>query len=325
VLAPPVLDNFILYFPGTTNQPKPKYLCDMSLEPASYITPTTNLTSKLKTVEVLEYFMYSAQVYIGMQEWEKARECLENAITFPMRGDAQVSRIMVEAYKRWVLVGVLLEGKQIPLPKWTSGIAAKQYHLLGKAYEVVAHLFESSTASRLKAEVDAGRNIWVSDANLGLMRVVLAASQKFQIKNLGKVYTKISIPEVHSQTQSAETGSKLPNAQAVETLVRAMIGSNELRATLSNASPPILTFASTGPVLSEGEMKRELAAATQRILALNSEIKKTDRVLTHDKDYIKHYQKQLKDKSNAEKGGVSSDLIMDFKDDDEEDLMAAGY
>ena len=324
VLAPLVLDNFILYFPGTLNQPKHKYLCDMSLAPNVYITPQTNLTAKIKTSEVLEYFLFSGMIYIGLQNWERARECLENAITYPLRGDAPVSKIMVEAYKKWVLVGVLLEGKLLPLPRWTSGIAAKQYHILGKAYDVLAQLFESATASRLKAEADAGARVWGNDYNTGLVVTVLAAYQKFQIKNLGKVYTKISIPEVHNQTQSAETGNKLPNAQAVDVLVRSMIGTNQLRASLSNSSPPILTFASTGPVLSEVEMQRELAQATQRITTLTNEIKKTDRVLTHDKEFIKYYQKYLKNKEAGDKAG-NTDIVMDWKDEEDEDLMAPGY
>lgn len=297
----------------------------MSLPPNAYITVPSNLTSKLKIADVLEYFIASGMIYIGLQDWEKARECLENAITYPLRGDAPVSKIMVEAYKKWVLVGILAEGRFLPLPKWTSGIAAKQYHILAKPYEAIAQLFESASASRLKAEAEAGLRVWQGDFNLGLIHSVVAAYQQFQIKNLGTIYTKISIPEIHNQTQSAESGGKLPNAQAVDVLVRAMIGTNQLRASLSNGAPPILAFASTGPVLSEPEMQRELSAATQRIVNLTNEIKKTDRVLTHDKDFIKFHQKYLKNKEAADKSGVTTDIAMDWKDEEDEDLMAPGY
>lgn len=261
-------------------------------------------------------------IYIGLRNWERARVCLENAITYPVRGDSQISRIMVEAYKKWILVGLLIEGKMPTLPRWTSNIAAKQFYIITKPYEAVAQLFDSASATRLKAEVDYAHQIWRQDFNLGLIMNVLAAYQQFQIKSLGDVYTRISIPEIHNLTQSAETGNKLPSTQHVETLVEEMIANGALRATLSSDVPRILTFASGGPVLSERDMQLELAAASQRIAALTSEIKQTDRVLTHDKEYIKYYQKHNKNKDSAH--GTSME-IMDWKDEDEEDLMGGGY
>jgi COP9 signalosome complex subunit 3 len=298
----------------------------MSLHPTSYITTSSNLTTKLKPMDVLEYFICSGMVYIGLRDWENALQCLENAITYPSK-DGFVSKIMVEAYKKWILVGVILDGGPRPLPKSTSSSAAKQYHILAKPYETVALLFETATASRLKAEVDAGVRVWQSDFNTGLLLHVLAAYQQFQIKSLANVYSKISIPEVLSQTTSAETGNKLPSVQAAESLIQGMITNGSLYATMGSApnSPSVLTFASPGPVLSEADMQRELAASTKRIHALTKEIKQTDRMLTHDKEYIKYVQKQKKSaKSGGGDHGISG-TDMDWNAGDDEDLMAPMY
>ena len=51
------------------------------------------------------------------------------------------------------------------MPKTTSAQAAKQYHALGRAYDALAEVFESSlkeeeTNQRLVAEASAGQEIW---------------------------------------------------------------------------------------------------------------------------------------------------------------------
>lgn len=223
-------------------------------------------------------------------------QCLESAVTYPAK-EGSVSKVMLEAYKKWVLVGLLLEGKLLPLPKTTSSTAAKCYHVMAKPYETLAQIFENGTASRLKVEADAATAIWRDDYNAGLVLHVLAAYQKFQIRGLANVYSKISIPEVVSHTTSAETGNKLPSSQAGETLVRDnMIANHELHATISppGSNPLILTFSPKGQVLTEREMQTELATSADRIKVLTKEVKETDRMLTHDKEYIRHVQKQKK-------------------------------
>lgn len=321
--AIPLLEKYILYFPGTKDQPKPKYLCDMNLNPAAYITPDTKLTTKLKYQDLLEYFLFSGMVFIGARKWEAALQCLENAVTYPAKENT-VSKIMVEAYKKWVLVGILVEGKLLPLPKSTSGGAAKTYHILAKPHETLAQIFENGTASRLKAEAEASNTtFWHGEGNTGLVLAVLAAYQRFQIRNLANVYSKISIQEVIKETTSAETGAKLASVGAGEQLVRNMINQGELHATLgtSPTGQPILTFSPGGKLLTEVEMKRELAASTIRIKALINEIKTTDRLLTHDKEYIKYTQKLKKSGDAGGDQGIS--VMQDFHDAvEDEDIMS---
>lgn len=321
--AVPVLNKFILYFPGASTHPKPSYLCDMSLSPAAFLTPTFLHSTKLKYQEILEYFLWSAMVNIGLRQWDDALQCLESVITYPSLDTP--SKIMTEAYKKWVLVGILLEGRLLPLPKSTNQSPARAYHVIAKPYEVLAQIFESGTASRLKSEVEAGSNIFAVDGNVGLVREVLAAFQRFQIRGLAQVYSKISIPEVVSQTTSAVTGCKLTSAQEGENLVRAMIRNGDLHATLSDppTGPSILTLLSSGPVLTEAQMQTELATTTARIHALTKEIKQTDRMLTHEKEYIKFALKHRKHQKLVSAGDEQALQQQDWIDanDDDEDIM----
>jgi COP9 signalosome complex subunit 3 len=319
--ALPVLDKYIFQFPGAPHHPKPAFLCEQGLPPAAYITYESKLTSKLKYQDVLEYFLYSGMVYIGLRRWENALECLENAITYPTR---DASKIMVEAYKKWVLVGLLLEGKLLSLPRYTGSGAAKIYHTLAKPYEAVAQIFESGTAGRLKSEIEVGQKIWQEDCNTGLIINILSCYQKFQIRNLAGVYSKISIPEVNHLTTSAETGSRLQSPQLAEQLVRSMIAEGSLNATLSHppTGPAILTFSPGGPKLSEVQIENELQASKQRIQTLTAEIKRTDRMLTYDNNYLRFVEKQKKNAKNdaADQGIAGPD--MDWNSMEDEDIMA---
>lgn len=280
----------------------------------------------MKPLDIMEYFLLSGMVFIGMRKWEDALDYLESAITYPAK-DGAVSKVMVEAYKKWVLVGVLLEGKPLPLPKTTSSAAAKAYHAIAKPYESVAQIFETGTASRLKAEVDHGQGVWEQDRNVGLIFQILVEYQRFQIRNLGKVYSKMSIPEVLNLTMSAQTGAKLSGPAEMEALVQSMIQDGSLNATMSNSpgQPAVLTFDTRGPVLPEAQMKVELAEASERIKAVTQHINQTDRMLTYEKDYVTYAKKQKASASkfNNQDQGIGGE--MDWNAMEEEELMSGVF
>ena len=295
------------------------------MSPAAYITVNSGLTTKMKPIDVMEYYIYSGMVFIGLRRWEDALECLESAVTYPSK-DGVVSKIMVEAYKKWVLVSLLLEGKVLPLPRTVTSAAAKAYHAIAKPYEAVAQIFETGTASRLKAEVEHGQGVWQQDCNTGLILQILSAYQKFQIRNLGNVYSKISIPEIINLTMSAETGAKLSGPPVMEALIRSMIQDGSLKATMSNSpsQPAVLTF-STGPVLSEAQMRSELIVAHERIQGLSQHIKQTDRMLAHEKDYV-NFAKKMKAKGNKfdmQDQGIGGE--MEWNAMEEEELMTGVF
>ena len=63
---------------------------------------------KLTTGDVHEYFLSGAMIYIGLSMWEEAKLYLEHVLVSPSQGNP--TALMVEAYKKWVLVGCIIEG-----------------------------------------------------------------------------------------------------------------------------------------------------------------------------------------------------------------------
>ncbi|KAF7860320.1 hypothetical protein EAF04_008447 [Stromatinia cepivora] len=319
-----LIDKPVLYIPAKEPVSYTKFLCEVDLPAQSYITIKSGFTSKLKPLEVLEYFYYSGSVYIGLHKWDAALEMLENAITYPVN-EGGVSLVMVEAYKKWLLVGILQYGTVLQLPKTTSAPAAKAYHIIAKPYEAVASIFETGSAARLKSEAEFGRQVWTDDGNYGLMYCVLCAYQKFQIRNLANVYSKIGAADIMSLTTSAETGAKLTSIKQIEDLIQSMIADGTLPATMirDQSGHAVLAFAPTGPVLSETQVQNDLVASTRRIQSLAKQIKVTDRVLTHDKRYLDSAQRA---KSKAKKvGGVTVDAMDWNTVIEDEDIMTEMY
>ncbi|KFY09060.1 hypothetical protein V492_05656 [Pseudogymnoascus sp. VKM F-4246] len=320
--AAPILERHILYIPTTGRHPK--HACSPRLRAHEYLTVESGLTKKITIQDILEYFSFAGSILIGLEQWENAAEYLENVITYPVRGIA-VSKIMVEAYKKWILVKVLLAGKAPAVPANTNSNSTKAFHTLGKPYDMVAGLFEVGSAPRLNAEIAAGMSIWSGDGNAGLMRVVLGAYQKHQIRRLSSLYETIPVSYISENTVSAETGVGLESQGAVENLIRSMISQGELRGTLVSAQgdrPAFLRFAPTERVSDETLVEKELAEAMGRIESMVEDIKATDHLLTHEKEYLTWVRKQKKKQVGASYADAyGGDDLGWVVGPDDEDLM----
>lgn len=321
-----VIDKHILQFPGSATIPKSAYLCSADIPSQAYINPSYGNTAKLGYRDIMEYFLLRGTIYIGLGLWEDAFESLENVVAYPSK-DNGVSKIMVEAYKKWVLVGVLCEGLPPKLPATTSTHASKTYHILAKGYDTLATLFETASADRLRAEAQVGFSTWQEDGNLGLVETFLTAYQKWQIRRLAKIYSVMSISEVSQKTVSAQSGAPQPSDDATLALVSSMIAEGALDATITRpaGSSGVLTYADDGSGMTEHEVQQKLAGTIQSIKALGRHIKYTDRRLTGDKEYLQWARKQEQLVKSGLGDAHEEDVAMNLGgngDIEDEDLMS---
>ena len=111
--ASPILDNDIFHFPPLTQKAAtilgPKLPCSQHDTSSAFITVPSGLTEKVDYREYLQYFLFGAMLYMGAKNWARAQLFLEVVIIAPTSNTA--SMIQVEAYKKWVLVNLMLEGK----------------------------------------------------------------------------------------------------------------------------------------------------------------------------------------------------------------------
>jgi COP9 signalosome complex subunit 3 len=316
-----LIEKPIAYYPGMASVPSPIHLCDMTLPPPSYMSKI--LTHDLKPQNVLEYDLLCGLIWCSKRNWGNAFDAFERVISYPTK-DNGVSQIMSEAYKKWVLVGLLLTGQMPPEPAYTSTAAKKAYNVLARPYTALAELFVTTNAAQLMSDAAKSQQFWAGDGNTTLIAEVLSAYQKWQIIILQDVYSKISIADIRLLTQSAETGTTLASDEEVEALIVDMIEWDMLRGVLEkpeDGKPAYLTFLPDEDKFSEADFAQKLADSARRIKALGTIFKATNERLATSKDYVRHLareQKKLETQGGdkADLGGMTFDSQIE-----DEDLM----
>lgn len=111
--AIPIIDKHICHFPTSSEQSYHKhrqpFLCARHESSAAFITYTSGLSAKLTYRDHLQYYLYGGMIYMALKKWSKALHFLSIVISSPIINS--VSMIMVEAYKKWILVSLLEQGK----------------------------------------------------------------------------------------------------------------------------------------------------------------------------------------------------------------------
>ena len=111
--ALPVLDKDIFHYPPNSAKaafnPSGRLLCTEHENSSTFITIPSGLTEKLEYQQCMEYFLYGAMLYMMSKNWERAQLFLEHVLVWPVVNTA--SMIQVTAYKKWVIVNLLMTGR----------------------------------------------------------------------------------------------------------------------------------------------------------------------------------------------------------------------
>lgn len=317
--AVPVLEKPYVFVPIVADQTD-SILGAKTASPSSYISPRTHLTRPLNRDAVMRYDEACGFIFGRLRRWKDAHAAFGRVVAFPSR-DASVTATMAEAYKKWILTGLLALGQTPKLPSYSHPGSAKQYHVAAKVYEDLAAVFSDSDVSKLRAEVDKHAKVWEDDGTISWIAEVLAGYQKWQIIGLGKLYSKISIREVRELTTSGETGQQLPTDQDVEALIREMISSGLLHGSISTQNgTTCLTFHPEGEELSETDFAIKIQEGINRLAALGEVAKATDARLMVSKDYVKHSVREQKRADKDFSAGMDAGFGFDHSVEDE-DLM----
>jgi COP9 signalosome complex subunit 3 len=135
------------------------------------------------------YFYYGAICYIGVKNWTKAIEFFETVISAPAM---MASAIMVEAYKKYVLVCLIAKGEVPALPRSTAQSVLRVVKTLSSAYDELATAYSTRSHEDLGKCADNHAAIFLRDGNMGLVGQVMNAMHSQNIKRLTKTYLTLS-------------------------------------------------------------------------------------------------------------------------------------
>ncbi|GFG13952.1 conserved hypothetical protein [Aspergillus udagawae] len=308
----PVLNKSIYHFPAAPSHAyqahRQFFLCSEHGSSAAYITHASGFTAQVTYRDHLQYFLYGAMIYMALKEWEGALHLLCIVISCPVANT--VSKIMVEAYKKWLLVSLLAKGKIISTPEMINPHVMKVYQSLTLPYVSLADAFENDDTERLRAEVDVGRAIWLADNNMGLVLQVVHAHSKSVVVKLGSTFSAVAIADI-----AQRIASDLVPSTEVETSISSMVISG-LDSTLlhsnSNHKPTMLHFHAGGASNSFGEEHIAFLLDSERLLltTLAANLDQSN----HDLELSSEHLQFLRRAKNASEIS-SGKFMMKFKDD----------
>lgn len=299
-----ILDRPIYHIP-TTESTKTlekrlgRYRCSLSESSLATFPPQSPLAGKITSRTYLEYYLLGAVCYIATEQWKKAQAFLEVVLVHPTVGNA-VSLIMVDAFKKWLLVGLLIDGKGFSFPRAVSGNAGKYLRTLAKPYDCVVDAFKSHKEERLRGEIQEGLEEWNKDGNYGLMREVYAAFRKFEIIRLGKTFAALSVEDIATKTSSTPQDTQ----ETLAYLTR-LIESGDLHAQITPSQKGGLGTVRFLPPntsqRSEADVEKELALKSLELRSLLKYISDYDHQLEINKDYLEFLLKAKKARDHDKK------------------------
>lgn len=178
--AEPIIDNYIHTLPATIPNVVRDGLeysvpCADVASSGDYIHQHSGHSDKITLADVQEYYLLGAMGYMGLRQYKKAQQLLEHVLIAPSTNTA--NGLMLEAYKKWVLISCLVEGKVCSMStnhdtktnrvqsssslRSANGNAIKQIKAASKAYDALADAYQQlDNLPKLKAQVQAGTEVW---------------------------------------------------------------------------------------------------------------------------------------------------------------------
>lgn len=318
--AADILKRPIISLPFETDKPTMqrsfKYLCSYQESSSTYLAYHTGLNIKWTYQSYLEYFLMGGMVYMALRQFSKALFYLEVVLAAPTSNPMVTSLIQVEAYKKWVLVSLLVKGRSTSPPRAVGNSALKNMRALAKPYDCLADVFKTQDLSHLRAEIDIGQKCWQDDNNMGLVIELFHAFRKFQVQKLGNTFAALPISEVAQRT-SPDPNDLTETAAYITSLIAA--GElNAVMSTSSNSNQATLRFLTQASTQSEGQISHSLAYQNAELRDLLRAISNNDHRMEISKEYVDMLKKMKKAKDQGDKDGTKPVAL----DDLDEDMMA---
>jgi COP9 signalosome complex subunit 3 len=171
----------------------------------------------------LLYYFYGGIIYAILKNYDRSLYFFQVALTTPSMA---VSHIMLESYKKYILIALILHGKVPSLPKYTSQVVNRFIKPLSQPYTDLASAYASNNAEELTAVINKYTDAFTRDTNMGLVKQCLSSLHKKNIQRLTKTFMTLSLNDMANKVQ-------LPNAKKAEKQILDMIEDGEIFASIN--------------------------------------------------------------------------------------------
>lgn len=223
----------------------------------------------------LLYYYYGAMIYLALKNYKRALFFFEITITTPSMA---VSHIMLEAYKKFVLVSLILHGKVPILPRYTSHIVSRYIRPLCQPYHELASAYSSCNSAELSSVATRHNDVFVRERNQGLVKQCMTAMYKKNIQRLTKTFMTLSLTDMASRAH-------LSTKADAEKYVLHMIEDGEIFATV-NQRDDMVTFHDNPEKYNGISMLGKLDEEMKKCMDLDEKLKVMEREISVNPQFV---------------------------------------
>ncbi|KZV24896.1 hypothetical protein F511_16555 [Dorcoceras hygrometricum] len=205
-------------------------------------------------------------------------------VTAPM---SIISAIAVEAYKKYILVSLIHLGQfSTNFPKYTSSAAQRNVKNFSQPYLELVSSYSAGKISELEAFVQANKDKFETDKNLGLVKQVVSSMYKHNIQRLTQTYLTLSLQDIANTVQ-------LNSPKEAEMHVLKMIQDGEINATI-NQKDGMVRFLEDPEQYRTCEMIERIDSSIRRAMMLSKKLTSMNELMSCDLSYLGKAGKEQK-------------------------------
>ena len=174
----------------------------------------------------LKYQYYRGLILLKLREFPKALSAFLTAIYVP--GTA-MSMIQIEAFKKAVLISLMLEGNlpHLPTDFMTSlNMALKRGGITGNCYQKLARAVEELNFTHVQEICSSYKLTFEEDGNSGLLKLVMYSMVGFKVKEYARIFKSIGINDM--ETAMGRTALGMISPQSLEQKITKMLGKGKI-------------------------------------------------------------------------------------------------
>jgi len=232
-------------------------------------------TYNFKTKDLLRYYYYGGMVYVGVKDFGKAVEFFKLGFTAPA---VVLSLVMVECYKKYLLVSLLHYGEVQSAPKYTSSIVQRHLKSTCPQYQEFVNAYSTNSTDEVHKIAQEHAEAFQKDGNFGLVKQCIQALYRSNIKRHTRTYLTLSLDQI-AQTV------KLPSAKEAEKLLLKMIESGEIYAVISQKDG-MVSFYENPEEYNDNRMLNNLDAQIKSSIQLAQKLKHVDQEIASSTSYL---------------------------------------
>jgi len=225
--------------------------------------------------DMLLYYYYGGMILIGLKEYKRAFNFFKQAVAAPA---IVLSSIMVESYKKYILVSLLVHGKLVNLPKYASAIVQRHHKTACPQYQEFATAYSTNSTDDVHKIAEQHSEVFLKDRNLGLIKQCIQSLYRRNIQKFTQTYLTFSLQDIAASV-------KLQSVKEAEKQILKMIESGEIFATM-NQKDGMVSFQEDPEHYDSTKVISILDTQIQRVIDLGKKVRTLDESIASSPHYL---------------------------------------